>query len=62
MRRRIVIGNWKLHGDRAFAHRLVDAIAAVPAAAGVERVILPPLGRVGGRDRRLVARRHPRRV
>ena len=33
MRRRIVIGNWKLHGDRAFAHRLVDAIAAVPAAA-----------------------------
>ena len=33
MRRRIVIGNWKLHGDRAFAHRLVDAIAAVHALA-----------------------------
>ena len=47
MRRRIVIGNWKLHGDRAFAHRLVDAIAAVPAAAGVERVILPPLPYLG---------------
>ncbi|HVK52555.1 MAG TPA: triose-phosphate isomerase, partial [Pseudoxanthomonas sp.] len=26
MRRKIVAGNWKLHGDRAFAHQLVDAI------------------------------------
>ena len=43
MRRRIVAGNWKLHGDRAFARRLVDAISAAPAPAGVERVILPPL-------------------
>ena len=42
MRRKIVAGNWKLHGDRAFATALVDAIAAVPAPAGVERVVLPP--------------------
>ena len=47
MRRKIVAGNWKLHGDRAFAHRLVDAIAAVPSPAGVERVILPPLPYLG---------------
>ena len=43
MRRRIVAGNWKLHGDHAFAHALMDAIAAVPSPAGVERVVLPPL-------------------
>jgi triosephosphate isomerase len=43
MRRRIVAGNWKLHGDHAFAHALMGAIAAVPAPAGVERVVLPPL-------------------
>jgi len=43
MRRRIVAGNWKLHGDRKFARMLVDAISAAPAPQGVERVILPPL-------------------
>ena len=42
MRRRIVAGNWKLHGDRAFATALVEAIAATPAPDGVERVVLPP--------------------
>ncbi|MFA5589645.1 MAG: triose-phosphate isomerase [Lysobacteraceae bacterium] len=42
MRQKIVAGNWKLHGDRAFAHALVDAIAAAPQA-GVELVVLPPL-------------------
>ena len=47
MRRRIVAGNWKLHGDRAFAHALVEEIAAVPATAGVERVVLPPLPYLG---------------
>ena len=47
MRRRIVAGNWKLHGNRAFAHGLMDAIAAVPAPAGVERVVLPPLPYLG---------------
>jgi triosephosphate isomerase len=42
MRRKIVAGNWKMHGDRAFAAALVDAIASAPAPAGVERVVLPP--------------------
>lgn len=43
MRRKIVAGNWKLHGDRAFARALMDDIVAVAAPGGVERVILPPL-------------------
>lgn len=43
MRRKIVAGNWKLHGDRAFARALMDDIVAVAAPAGIERVILPPL-------------------
>lgn len=48
MRRRIVAGNWKLHGDRAFAHRLVDDIAAAPAVPGVELIILPPVPYLAG--------------
>ena len=47
MRRKIVAGNWKLHGDRAFAHQLVDAIAAGSPSAAVELVILPPLPYIG---------------
>ncbi|WP_133499958.1 triose-phosphate isomerase [Cognatilysobacter terrigena] len=47
MRRRIVAGNWKLHGNRAFAASLLDGIVAEPAPAGVERVILPPLPYLG---------------
>jgi triosephosphate isomerase len=47
MRRRIVAGNWKLHGDRAFAHALMDAIVAGPVPAGVEAVVLPPLPYLG---------------
>jgi triosephosphate isomerase len=43
MRRRIVAGNWKLHGNRAFARALLDELVATPAPAGVERVVLPPL-------------------
>lgn len=42
MRRRIVAGNWKMHGDRGFARTLLDAIVAVGAPAGVERIVLPP--------------------
>jgi triosephosphate isomerase len=42
MRRKIVAGNWKLHGDRAFAKSLAGGIAATPAPAGVERVVMPP--------------------
>ena len=42
MRRRIVAGNWKLHGSRAFATDLVGQIAASPVP-GVDLVVLPPL-------------------
>ena len=45
-RRRIVAGNWKLHGDRRFAGGLLDAVAA-ESPAGVERIILPPLPYLG---------------
>jgi triosephosphate isomerase len=51
MRRRIVAGNWKLHGSRAFAAALVADIAAAQPA-GVELVVLPPfpyLGELAGR-------------
>jgi len=47
MRRRIVAGNWKLHGDRAFARGMLDALAATGAPAGVEMVVLPPLPYLG---------------
>ena len=47
MRRRIVAGNWKLHGDRAFACALAGEIAKAPGADGVDRVILPPLPYLG---------------
>jgi triosephosphate isomerase len=47
MRRRIVAGNWKLHGDRDFACALLEELAAVPAPTGVERIVLPPLPYLG---------------
>jgi len=47
MRRRIVAGNWKLHGDRQFAFALLDALVAASTPQGVERVILPPLPYLG---------------
>ena len=34
MRRKIVAGNWKLHGDRQFAYALMDEIAAGLPLAG----------------------------
>ena len=46
MRRKIVAGNWKLHGTRAFATALVAEIAAA-RVPGVELVILPPLPYIG---------------
>ena len=48
MRRKIVAGNWKLHGDREFALALLDALVAMPAPQGVERLILPPLPYLAG--------------
>lgn len=47
MRRRIVAGNWKLHGDRQFACALLDTLVAAAAPVGVERIILPPLPYLG---------------
>ena len=38
MRRKIVAGNWKLHGTRAFATALVAEVAATPVP-GVELVV-----------------------
>ncbi len=43
MRRRIVAGNWKLNGNRAFAHALIDELLAAPAIENVELLVLPPL-------------------
>ncbi|WP_140908894.1 triose-phosphate isomerase [Cognatiluteimonas lumbrici] len=48
MRRRIVAGNWKLHGDRAFARALLDEIVAGDAPEDVELVVLPPLPYLSG--------------
>jgi len=46
MRRRIVAGNWKLHGSRDFAHALVAQVAAA-LPPGVDIAILPPLPYLG---------------
>lgn len=47
MRRKIVAGNWKLHGSRQFATDLLGQVAAGLPGAGVEVVILPPLPYLG---------------
>lgn len=47
MRRKIVAGNWKLHGDRKFAYSLMDEIAAGLPQSGVDILILPPLPYLG---------------
>lgn len=47
MRRRIVAGNWKLHGDRAFAHALIDELVAARRPKDVEVVLLPPAPYLG---------------
>jgi len=43
MRRKIVAGNWKLNGDRAFATGLVSDIAKGLPLPGVDVLLLPPL-------------------
>ncbi|WP_313441079.1 triose-phosphate isomerase [Stenotrophomonas sp.] len=47
MRRKIVAGNWKLHGSRQFATDLLGQVAAGLPQSGVEVVILPPLPYLG---------------
>ena len=46
MRERIVAGNWKLHGDRAFAHKLLDEVAR-GRPEGVHLAIFPPMPYLG---------------
>ena len=44
-RRKFVAGNWKMHGTRAFAHELVDAVAKACAQGSltdVDVAIVPP--------------------
>ena len=47
MRRKIVAGNWKLHGSRQFANELLGQVAAGLPLEGVDVVILPPLPYLG---------------
>jgi triosephosphate isomerase len=47
MRRKIVAGNWKLHGSREFATGLVAELVAGLPLDGVEMVVLPPLPYLG---------------
>ena len=53
MRRRIVAGNWKLHGDRALRARAARCAGRLPAPAGVEQLVLPPLPYLARTDRPL---------
>lgn len=47
MRRKLVAGNWKLHGTRAFAAALMDELVAGLPLDGVDVLILPPLPYLG---------------
>ena len=47
MRRKIVAGNWKMHGTRSFAHDLVRDVLAGAPADGVDIVLLPPMPYLG---------------
>ncbi len=47
MRRKIVAGNWKLHGSRAFAVSLLTDVVNGATGEGVDLVILPPLPYLG---------------
>lgn len=47
MRRKIVAGNWKLHGSRQFATELLSEVVAALPVPGVEVVVLPPLPYLG---------------
>ena len=55
MRERVVAGNWKLHGDRAFARQLLDEVAG-KRPEGVNLVILPPMPYLGEMTERYLAR------
>ena len=48
MRRKIVAGNWKLHGSRDFANTLVAELAKGLPLENVDVVVLPPMPYLGG--------------
>ena len=49
MRRKLVAGNWKMHGSRAMARELVAAVAEVAAgAADVDVAVMPPFPYIAG--------------
>ncbi|MDR1075910.1 MAG: triose-phosphate isomerase [Xanthomonadaceae bacterium] len=43
MRRKMVAGNWKLHGDRQFAKELLGKIVEALPIDGVEVAVIPPV-------------------
>src|ERR1700687_1757148 len=43
MRRKLVAGNWKMHGSRADNAPLIEAILAAPNLESVDCVVCPPL-------------------
>ena len=47
MRRKIVAGNWKLQGSRAFTAELVGGLARAGVPAGVLMVVVPPAPYLG---------------
>ena len=53
MRERIVAGNWKLHGDRVFARKLLDEVAR-GHPHGVRLAIFPPIPYLGELSERYV--------
>lgn len=42
MRKPLIAGNWKMHGDSAFVARYAAALADAGPSAGVEVLLLPP--------------------
>ena len=55
MRARIVAGNWKLHGDRAFARALLDRVSDAKPQ-GVRVAVLPPMPYLGDLTERYCGR------
>ncbi len=43
MRVPLIAGNWKMHGSSAFVSAYAASLAAAPAAAGVDVLLLPPI-------------------
>ncbi|MGQ0383518.1 MAG: triose-phosphate isomerase, partial [Gammaproteobacteria bacterium] len=58
LRRPLVAGNWKMHGNRAEAERLVGGLITRGAAAGAaEAVVCPPFVHLADVGRQLAGSR-----